>query len=1539
MKFEIPYYQDYISEKMRSHLLKQAKPVAGVNGLVEVGPSGGLENTESFKFLAELYSELKEDLGKVLKQRQLDRKFIDERTKALYQYNQENKNEFLSAEYETVIGLEDANSRIVIGPKDEFYAKSGKGDPIAKIPDYLKGNHVTLFGPPDSAKMSINAMNTYHRQLPNEPEIVRELLSTNTNDPKWGADDEDSKTPLRVDLISAGENLTACFDKSLYVKDEKRNKEYKLAEDHLSQPIKRFPGLALPSLFLFLDEQPIPLHLYDFALHLFHNWHRPESLVFYVPKLENEEEAAYIRKMMFTAETMIKKIHPDYQMESIRLMIVLENPRAILRANEIMDELYPYFVGASLGWHDYLGSTARLFKEDGNYRIPVKADPDIVIKYIKASHLLLADVVGSRGGIKVGGMYGVLPVTPEIETPSFQITMKGYFKDVVTQMKRNLTGFWVAHPDFVRLGLAIVEAWKFYEKGDKSKLHELVKAILQEKYHEEVIRFIEGEDIESLDVNDPMYVRKLIVADIKESDYISNNDPQEIRYNVFQSLQYITDWLSGNGCVALPAQIEGEPVRVMDDMATAERSRWEVWHELYHGRFSEKEFLKIAHEEFNFIRKDLSDKKKIVQVKWDERTAKWYPVALNLMIRLMTDRDPVEFASELLLIFTMDDVRAAENPWEKALEIDPLKYSIAPHIQRFNYYFEMCGCFEFATTLSENIALDVEQARELVYSFGKSQIVEAASFHGNIGEAKKSLDSKAASEQAKVIQAGEETQQVLRDLGQKYLDKFGIKFLISAKGKSPEFLKEALLKRMNNTLEEELQNAREALWEITEKRFNSEPLDNLVDTIQVEMNKAGVKGCQISASTGIGYIQNLSFGSLDGNKKVNNDSWFEFASLSKPIGTLISLEYLKTKSYSQESYVNQILEKTKSSFRLKGDFADQVQVKHLMSHSALNMHYVNGIPATEKMPVIEDFLNGNESYSYPPIEVINKPGEKFSYSGAGFILLEHLIESISEKKFSGLAKEYTDKLEMREFTFHQENLVYKDYACGFKSGEMVEGGRLMFPAIAAGSMGNSASMHKFLEELTKSFHSVESDSVISHSSAVEMLHGTDKGCRDFMACLMGLGIFTIEAGDNVFALHQGANDGFRALFLYCYKGPDLGKGISIFANGDVEAVSFISKVTQKFLMQLNVSGIDYSKFQAEFSTDNLKQEEVVNTGYKELIFNAFMPMLPEEILEKGPLSPLADFNHVHKAKIIKVSNQKFARGENLLSPYEPVFDPELFGAQGKIMDSWETARHNPYEYDEMIFSLEKAKEIKEISISTKYHLGNQVESAQLFGKEDNSWIPLTEKVSLEGHAMHWFTSKKIAEFKDFKLHIYPDGGITRLGLFTNLPEAYKKTSGVFDEEIPKVNKPLTLKFDNARYGASIKSVGNEHYSPAIQVLSPYPAINMFDGLESARSRENGHKEVVVIELEKEIEIQSLQFDFQFFVNNNPKDLIVEAKLGGEWREIISKTNVKAYAGNTVLFSNLNLKTKELKLVILPDGGVNRIYINEIKNHLAPSNCC
>ena len=1547
MKRSIPYYRDFISDAFLSSLLSKATAFPGVEDLLQIGESGGLENKDSMSFLCELYQKVENDLNAVLDRRVKDRKFIDERTKALVHFNNEWKRDFLSPDYKTIFGLEDAEGRIVMGPKKANYHGSG-GSPIAPIPEYLQGNHVTLFGPPDNAKLSINAMNAYYRRLNNEPPIVEELLKSQTNVPKWGADDEDSKTPLRADLISSGENLTKCLDGELFFSDEASGKKYELVPENRSHPIKRFPGLALPSFFLFYKKNPIPLHLYDFALHVFKNWHNPKAMVFYVPKLENEEEARYIKFMLETSERMIQKLHPEYKIGTIRVMIVLENPRAVFRAHEIMDELYPYFVGASLGWHDYLASTARVFKEDSNYRIPVKADPDIVIKYIKASHDLLASVVGSRGGVKVGGMYGILPSNSEITGPSFQVTIKGYIRDVITQFKRDLTGFWVAHPDFVRLGLALVEAWHIHKRGDSAKLDKLVTSLLDTKYHKEILDFIHGPDIDGLNKDDPMYARSLIVADIKESEFIANNHPDEIRYNVFQSLQYITDWLSGNGCVALPTQIAGVPARVMDDLATAERSRWEVWHEIYHGRFGLEDFLKIAHEELHFIRKDKSNDNKIVQVKWDERTEKWYPVAFNLMVKLMTDKNPVEFATQLFLPFTIESVRNNEDPWSAVKKIDPEKFHISDFVTNFNYYFEMCGNYAFAKELAHNTAVDLKQVETLIKSFGKPAIIEAASFHGDIGEDKKTLDKMASSEQTNVFNEDDKVKQELKALGAQYLEKYGMKFMVSAKGRNGSELLEILKSRILNSEEKEIQNAQNALWEITYKRMSAHPRNHLYSRIQELFKKYQIHNAQISI---INHhkIQNIALGENSQNLS------FELASLSKSVASAFSIEYFKAKGIDLNTSVDELLARGSSKFRL-GD--SRVTLAHLMGHKALNMHYVNGVPANLDMPKISEFLTGNEQYSYPPIEVIHTPGEVFQYSGGGFIVLEHLIETLENKSIFELSRDFLDSLGMANFHFEQK-LEGIEYAHGFfDDGKIIEGTRKMFPAFAAGAMGTSESVAKFLCQLEDSFHSLHSQTSLSHDTAIAMLNGSDKGCMKFMGCKMGLGVFIAEAGPNKFAIHQGANDGFRCIYVHCFSGPDRGKGLVALCNGELNGVLFNAEVAQAVFSEFNIEGIDTNKFNKDFSLSSIPQEEIVNIGYKNLLFNAFNPTRPEQIINKGPMDPLASFNVLQGAKVIEVSNELFARAENLFSDFLPLFEPELFGAQGKIMDSWETVRHNLQGVDHQIIELKKPSPINYVLLSTKYHSGNFAPLVKIEGLCEGKWMEFLPQVKLTGHSeIRIKLESQTAVFSQIKVSMYPDGGLTRLGLFHNLPKETQSTfnpmkeakSTAYTERIPQTQKPLfipynpnieeisknwsTIKegseFNNASIalGARILKATDEHYSPAILAISPFGPINMFDGLESARSRIPGHFEEIIIKLAKKSTIIKVEIDFTYFLNNNPLEIEIQAKNADDWVNIVDRVNVKAYAGNKISFSILdNTIYEEVRLRAHPCGGLNRIKV-------------
>lgn len=678
--YDIPYYLDYLPAALLQKLQREGEPVEGVPGLT-IAPGlqdafPELSSPAALNFICELYRRTRAELAQVLERRRKDRQFIDKITADAVEHNA--ALDYLSPAYQTAIGRVDADGRTVIGPL-------AAGPPAAPqkvtTPAFLEGVQVTLFGPPDTKKMAINAMNAWHRRLPNESSLVTELVEASGANPRWGADNEDSQTPIMRDLLRATHNLSGCFEGTISLREENPEnpnnpKIYALKKDHLSNPIKRIPGLALPNGNHLLDGNPLPLHLFDFALHLFQNWQLDEALVFYLPKLENEEEAAYIKSMITEAEQLLGALHPTYKPGSVRLFVVFENPRAIFRIREMADALYPYFLGGSLGWHDFLASTARLFKNDPRYRIPIKADPDIVIKHIKESHEILVKALKPIEALALGGMYGVLY---ESGNPaSFEVSMVGYIKDVVTQLKRGLDGFWVAHPDFVRTGIALVEAFERWQADPQSDvLARLIAELVPDPLERApLLAFVEGDDVDGLQEDDPNYLRAVLAASIETSDIMANHDPREVRYNVFQAIQYLADWLRGSGAVALPATIKnarGEDVfvRIMDDLATTERSRWELWAEVAHGRVSAELFEQILAEEVAFIRAGQDTETRRIQVRWQGEAARWYPVAEHLLRALVRSENPPEFVTEWMLPFTLDTIRNADNPWEAWREICP----------------------------------------------------------------------------------------------------------------------------------------------------------------------------------------------------------------------------------------------------------------------------------------------------------------------------------------------------------------------------------------------------------------------------------------------------------------------------------------------------------------------------------------------------------------------------------------------------------------------------------------------------------------------------------------------------------------------------------------------------------------------------------------------------------------------------------------------------------------------------------------------------
>jgi malate synthase len=666
---DLPWYLDFLPEPLRAALDSAAEPVPSVPGLrVAAGLRQAFpddETPEALAVVVEVYRAVRGQLAAVLAQRVADRAFIDAYTRAATGHNV--ALDYRDPAYRTVVGARNEDGRVVVGPLDT---------PVPRlqvdVPAVLEGDQVTLFGPPGSARMCIHALNSLHRRRPDEPARVAELVLASGAVPRWGADDEDSRTPIMRSLLQAGQNLRQCVDRTI------RADGLQLAESGLAIPIKRIPGLALPDGSHLLDGNPLPLHLYALVSHVWHHRTRPEALVLYVPKLENEEEAAYLRALIEATERAVAAREPRFVPGALRLLLVFENPRAIFRIREMAAALGPYFLGGSLGWHDFLASTARLFRHDPRYRIPVKADPNIVVERIQASHRLLVTALGDTGALTIGGMYGVL--FEDGDPASFQVSMVGYIRDVTTQLKRGLRGFWVAHPDFVRIGLALVEAWRRRERDPADgALVALIRDLVPDPVEQEpLLAFVLGPDRAGLPADDPLYARAVLAADLEASSLVANHDPEEVRYNVFQALQYLADWLSGNGCVALPATMknargEAVPVRIMDDLATTERSRWELWAEVQHGRVTVDQFDQILREEVEYLRADVEQDRRI-QVRWRGEAVRWYPIAARLLRELVVTRDPPEFVSEWTLPFTFPQIRDEADPWAAARALCPGRY-------------------------------------------------------------------------------------------------------------------------------------------------------------------------------------------------------------------------------------------------------------------------------------------------------------------------------------------------------------------------------------------------------------------------------------------------------------------------------------------------------------------------------------------------------------------------------------------------------------------------------------------------------------------------------------------------------------------------------------------------------------------------------------------------------------------------------------------------------------------------------------------------
>ena len=347
------------------------------------------------------------------------------------------------------------------------------------------------------------------------------------------ADCEDSLTPNWRNVISGQVNLRDAVDRSIEL--DSNGKHYAL-NDQTATLIVRPRGWHLPEKQLHVDGRPVPGAFVDFGLYLFHNAaelkKRGTGPYFYLPKLESHLEARLWSDVFRFAES--QGIVGEGE---IKVTVLIETILAAFEIDEILYELKDHIVAQNCGRWDYIFSFIKKFNQFPEFVLPDRGDITMTRHFLRSYSQLVIKTCHRRGAYAIGGMAAQIPIKGDDEANAE--AMAKVRADKEREAKDGHDGTWVAHPALVPIAMKIFD-------------EHMPGANQLDRLREDV-------DVNGADL---LQVPKGKITE------------DGLRSNINVAIQYIASWLGGNGCVPIN--------NLMEDAATAEISRAQVWQWVHH---------------------------------------------------------------------------------------------------------------------------------------------------------------------------------------------------------------------------------------------------------------------------------------------------------------------------------------------------------------------------------------------------------------------------------------------------------------------------------------------------------------------------------------------------------------------------------------------------------------------------------------------------------------------------------------------------------------------------------------------------------------------------------------------------------------------------------------------------------------------------------------------------------------------------------------------------------------------------------------------
>ncbi|HLX54680.1 MAG TPA: serine hydrolase [Aquella sp.] len=216
--------------------------------------------------------------------------------------------------------------------------------------------------------------------------------------------------------------------------------------------------------------------------------------------------------------------------------------------------------------------------------------------------------------------------------------------------------------------------------------------------------------------------------------------------------------------------------------------------------------------------------------------------------------------------------------------------------------------------------------------------------------------------------------------------------------------------------------------------------------------------------------------SIDSEIEVSTHSLFQACSLSKPLTAYVILKLVEAGKLDLDKPINQQLKSWKIP---GGEYADQITVKHCLTMTSGLCYGESktsfpGYLQSQSIPTLQNILDGIEPAANVglPIRSSCQPGSVYSYSGAGFMVLQKLIEDATGTAFAKFLDEQVfPSMSMTQSTFECPlGEVHRNLAVpGFdKFGEINNAGWYNIPYTASGGLWSTPSdLALFILQITK----------------------------------------------------------------------------------------------------------------------------------------------------------------------------------------------------------------------------------------------------------------------------------------------------------------------------------------------------------------------------------------------------------------------------------------------------------------------------------------